>query len=105
LVGDKTRYNNRLGNALKQYYPQALEWFEQRDTVLFCDFIYRWPKLTQAKGARKTTLVTFFCAASAEVTRNYLSPVFLTPPGCLVRESEFFFFCNFIIMYNIYFRL
>lgn len=28
LVGDKTRYTNRLGNALKQYYPQALEWFE-----------------------------------------------------------------------------
>ena len=62
LVGDKTRYTNRLGNALKQYYPQALEWFEQRDTVLFCDFISRWPTLTQAKGARKTTLVTFFKA-------------------------------------------
>jgi transposase len=41
LVGDKNRYTNRLGNALKQYYPQALQWFEQRDTVLFCDFITR----------------------------------------------------------------
>ena len=38
LVGDKTRFTNRLCDTLKQYYPQALEWFEERDTVLFCDF-------------------------------------------------------------------
>ena len=60
LVGDKTRYTNRLGNALKQYYPQALEWFEQRDTVVFCDFLTRWPTLIQVKRARKATLTTFF---------------------------------------------
>src|SRR3546814_17784548 len=24
---------SRLGDTLKQYYPQALEWFEQRDTI------------------------------------------------------------------------
>ncbi|MFB3077122.1 MAG: transposase, partial [Lysobacterales bacterium] len=62
LVGDKNRYTNRLGNALKQYYPQALDWFAQRDTVLFCDFISRWPTLTQVKRAHKATLVTFFKA-------------------------------------------
>ena len=33
LVGDKTRFTNRLTNTLKQYYPQALDWFEQRDTA------------------------------------------------------------------------
>ena len=33
LVGDKIRLSNRLINTLKQYYPQALDWFEQRDTV------------------------------------------------------------------------
>jgi len=60
LVGDKTRYTNRLGNALKQYYPQALQWFEQRDTVVFCDFLTRWPTLIQVKRARKATLTTFF---------------------------------------------
>jgi len=60
LVGDKTRYTNRLGNALKQYYPQTLEWFEQRDTVLFCDFLTRWPTLAQVKRARQATLTTFF---------------------------------------------
>jgi len=34
-VNDKIRFTNRLGNARKQYYPQALAWFEQRDTPLF----------------------------------------------------------------------
>ena len=27
LVGDKTRLTNRLCDTLKQYYPQALDWF------------------------------------------------------------------------------
>src|SRR6267143_4447802 len=60
LVGDQTRFVNRLGNTLEQYYPQALDWFEQRDTLLFCDFLTRWPTLTQVKRARKASLETFF---------------------------------------------
>jgi transposase len=62
LVDDKTRFTNRLGNTLKQYYPQALDWFEQTDTVLFCDFLNRWPTLMAVKRARKTTLEAFFHA-------------------------------------------
>lgn len=62
LVGDKTRFVNRLGNTLKQYYPQALDWFEQRDTLLFCDFLTRWPTLTQVKRARQASLEAFFRA-------------------------------------------
>lgn len=38
LTDDKTRFTNRLGDTLKQYYPQALEWFDHRDTVLFLRF-------------------------------------------------------------------
>ena len=60
LVNDKIRFTNRLGNALKQYYPQALAWFEQRDTPLFCDFLARWPTLTQVKRARRASLERFF---------------------------------------------
>ncbi len=60
LVNDRIRITNRLRFALKQYYPQVLEWFEHIDTVLFCDFIARWPTLMQAKRARKNTLKTFF---------------------------------------------
>jgi transposase len=60
LVNDKIRIINRLRNALKQYYPQTLEWFDHIDTRLFCDFIARWPTLKQVKRARKRTLETFF---------------------------------------------
>jgi len=62
LVDDKTRLTNRLTDNLKQYYPQALEWFEQRDTILFCDFLSRWPTLTQVKRARQASLKDFFYA-------------------------------------------
>jgi transposase len=60
LVNDKLRFTNRIGNALKQYYPQALAWFEQRDTTLFCDFIERWPTLAQVKRAHRAGLERFF---------------------------------------------
>ena len=39
LVDDRTRYVNRLKNTLKQYYPQALDWFSLHDTLLFCAFL------------------------------------------------------------------
>ena len=60
LVNDRVRITNRLRYTLKQYYPQALEWFDRIDTPLFCDFIERWPTLIQIKRARRTTLETFF---------------------------------------------
>jgi len=60
LMNDRVRITNRLRNALKQYYPQALDWFDHIDTPLFCAFIRRWPSLTQVKRARRTTLEKFF---------------------------------------------
>lgn len=60
IMNDRVRTTNRLRNALKQYYPQVLEWFDHIDTLLFCDFIRRWPLLTQAKRARQATLEKFF---------------------------------------------
>lgn len=60
LMNDRVRITNRLRNALKQYYPQALEWFEHIDTPLFCAFIRQWPTLVQAKRARRATLEKFF---------------------------------------------
>ena len=60
LVADKIRITNRLRVALKQYYPQMLEWFDHIDTHLFCDFLTRWPTLLQVKRARQSTLRKFF---------------------------------------------
>ncbi len=60
LADDQVRITNRLRCALKQYYPQVLEWFEHIDTPLFCAFVKRWPTLMQAKRARANTLKRFF---------------------------------------------
>ena len=60
LVNDRVRITNRLRNTLKQYYPQALQWFDRIDTALFCDFIERWPSVVQVKRARRSTLARFF---------------------------------------------
>ena len=60
LVGERIRITNRLRCALKQYYPQVLEWFDHIDTPLFCAFVKRWPTLMQAKRARANTLKRFF---------------------------------------------
>ena len=60
LMNDRVRITNRLRNTLKQYYPQPLEWFDPIDTPLFCDFIRRWPSLSQARRARRATLERFF---------------------------------------------
>jgi hypothetical protein len=39
LVADKNRISNRLTDALKQYFPAVLDWFEDKDTLLFRDFL------------------------------------------------------------------
>src|SRR5712692_1337185 len=60
VVGDKVRLTNRLTSALKNYFPHALQWFQDKDTLLFCDFLSRWPTLKAAQLARRSTLETFF---------------------------------------------
>jgi transposase len=60
LVDDQTRLTNRITSALKNYFPQVLQWFENKDSLLFCDFLQRWPTLTAAHQARRATLERFF---------------------------------------------
>src|SRR5215510_9407407 len=60
LVGDKVRCTNRLTSALKNYFPQVLQWFPEKDTAIFCDFLSRWPTLKAAQLARRSTLEAFF---------------------------------------------
>jgi hypothetical protein len=62
LVGDKVRITNRLTSALKNYFPHVLQWFQEKDTAIFCDFLSRWPTLKAAQLARRTTLEGFFRA-------------------------------------------
>src|SRR5215831_5241121 len=60
VVGDKVRITNRLTSPLKNYFPQVLHWFQEKDTTIFCDFLSRWPTLKAVQLARRATLETFF---------------------------------------------
>ena len=60
LVQTRVDTSNKIVALLKNYYPQVLEWFKDKDTVIFCDFISRWPCLESAQKARKSTLQKFF---------------------------------------------
>lgn len=60
LVDDQTRITNRITSALKNYFPQPLQWFADKDSILFCDFLQRWPTVKAARQARRATLQRFF---------------------------------------------
>jgi len=60
LVGDKVRLTNRLTSALTNYFPHVLQWFDEKDTAIFGDFLSHWPTLKAVQLARRTTLERFF---------------------------------------------
>jgi transposase len=62
LVGDNVRRTNRLTSALKNSFPQVLQWLPEKDTVLCCDFLSRWPTLKAVQLARRATVEGFFRA-------------------------------------------
>jgi Transposase/Transposase IS116/IS110/IS902 family len=97
LVNDAIGTTNRLVCTLKQYYPQALDWFEHRDTLIFCDFLSRWPTLKHVKRARRSTLEFFF--HQHNVRRAYLvveriqgirAATALTEDESVIRPNQMF---------------
>ena len=62
LVQDRVRLTNRITHLLKEYFPQVLQWFRDKETAVFADFVERWPTLQAAQRARRDTLVDFFHA-------------------------------------------
>lgn len=64
LVQDRVRVTNRLVFTLKDYFPQIVEWFRDKETDVFASFVERWPSLQAAQRARRDTLVAFFHAHS-----------------------------------------
>jgi transposase len=78
LVGDKVRCTNRLTSALKNSFPHVLQWFQEKDTAIFGDFLSRWPTLKAAQLARRTTLEACFRAhhvPSAEVITTRIQAI------------------------------
>jgi transposase len=60
LVAEKVRLTNRITAALKGYFPQVLEWFEDKDTQVFCEFLTYYPALKAAQTASREELEKFF---------------------------------------------
>jgi hypothetical protein len=70
VVGDPGRLTNRLTRTLKHSCPQVRHWLQDQDTAIYCAVLRRWPTLTAAQRARRSTRATFFRAPhgrSAEV--------------------------------------
>jgi transposase len=62
LVGDNVRLTTRLTSALKHYFPHVLQWFDDKDTTIFCDCLTPWPTLQAVQLARRSTCERFFRA-------------------------------------------
>ncbi len=60
IVQNRVNLTNLITATLKNYYPQVLDWFKEKDSLIFCEFIQRWPSLQSVKKARKDTLINFF---------------------------------------------
>jgi transposase len=60
LVDERTRQSNRLTAWLKMYFPQPLEWIDNIDSPLGCDFLERWPTLQKLQRAHSETIESFF---------------------------------------------
>jgi hypothetical protein len=60
LVAEKVRLTNRITASLKAYFPQVLDWFEDKDTQVFCEFIERFPDVHAAQAATSEQLTLFF---------------------------------------------
>jgi len=68
LVGEKVRLTNRITASLKSYFPQVLDWFEDKDTLVFCEFIEQFSEVQMAQAATPQQLTQFFHAH--KVTRK-----------------------------------
>ena len=60
LVGEKVRLTNRITASLKAYFPQVLDWFEDKDTLVFCAFMELFPCVNAAQTATPEQLTQFF---------------------------------------------
>lgn len=96
LVDERTRQSNRLTAALKSYYPQPLQWFDDIDAPLGCAFLQRWPTLAQAQHNHPGTLRKFFlqhnCRSAARIRERiegiHQATPAVTDPALLEAGAE-----------------
>ena len=60
LVDLQTELTHQLSSHLKLYFPQALDWAGELDSLQACDFLQRWPTLQAVQKARPAQLKKFY---------------------------------------------
>ncbi|MDP6359769.1 MAG: transposase, partial [Planctomycetota bacterium] len=61
LVGVRTSLSNKLTQALKEYFPQALELVGTNIySKISCDFLTKWSSLQALQKARSSTIIKFY---------------------------------------------
>src|SRR3989442_1800864 len=60
LVNLQTKLLQKLRSHLKVYFPQALDWVGELDSLQACDFLQRWPTLAAVQKARPSQLEKFY---------------------------------------------
>lgn len=61
LVNARTALVQRVGAALKAYFPQALDWAgDDLASPMACDFLLRWPTLAALQKAKPQTVRAFY---------------------------------------------
>jgi len=88
LVGEKVRLTNRITAALKGYYPQVLEWFEDKDTQVFCEFLTRYPSLKVAQAASEEELEEFFKSNHVVQTKTIRRRLEQIQQGVVLTEDK-----------------
>jgi transposase len=61
LVDQMTSLTNQLNSALNNYFPQALAWVGDLDSLQACDFLQRWSTLSKLQRVRPEVLRKFYC--------------------------------------------
>src|SRR5438876_7487798 len=91
VVGDTVRLTNRLTRTLKNSFPHVLQWFQEKDTAIFCDVLRRWPTLKAVQLARRSTLDTFFRehhVRYADVIAQRIQAIKSAPPSPPMTASS-----------------
>lgn len=68
LVQDRVKLTNRITSTLKSYYPHVLDWFNEKDTIIFAEFLLKWPSLVKAQRVYAKTFRNFFNEHNARYT-------------------------------------
>lgn len=86
LVDTRTSLTNKLTQALKEYYPQALELIGKYIySPLSCAFLSKWSSLQSLKKARQSTITQFYYtqrSRSAKLLQERLEIIDKSVPMC-----------------------